>query len=94
VSSKAYPLWVRPAKHGPLCPSTSGRRPFLSFHHQQQQRAKSSRGFEKNKTQFVGSVSWECIFTAGKIKKVLRAGVLEQSSVIKNWVKRQVLKKC
>ena len=66
--------WARPAKHGPLCPAASGTRPFLSFRHQQ--RAKASRVFEKNKTRFVGNVSWECIFTAGKFKKVLRDGVL------------------
>jgi hypothetical protein len=52
VSTKSWPFSDRPAKHTPLCPTVRGRRPFLSFHHQN--KGIRSRGFAKNKTKVRG----------------------------------------
>ena len=67
TSAKSYPFWSRPAKHGPLCPAASVRRPSLSFRHQQ--RAIFRGDLTKTKRWFVGNVSWECILLQKNLRK-------------------------
>jgi hypothetical protein len=66
----------------PLLGQTSEARTILSRRKRKEtlpllpppkQRATLRGELQKTKRRFVGNVSWECIFTAGNFKKVLRA---------------------